>query len=676
MAKFTFWLIVYGVILEIFQEGGYRLDLGFVTARGTLWSLFVIGAVVAAVYYIGRFIGLVRRRLLWRLTRRLIAIYLFIAFVPVILILSVVCMGGLILNGQFAAFLVNGRLHNHYDELTQLNRVVAHEATHIPTRSPQKLVDSLQDFYLNNLRKYTGSYPDLEITLRVGKQARAFRLTGEPLSHAATEPRWFSGEEWAGIIMSHQQLSLRALDQEETPAGHLTLILSLPVTPQLLNMIGEGVGPVGVTPLESINRRKKMRAREDHEELREGPSVDSDAVPLPSRRMWLDWPVHGFSALHPVEWHAPEFHRRSNPIVLSVRSRIFTLNAELLRILGKFADTLVLASLIVVGVFLVIEIVALVTGIQLTRSITSTVNRLQLATEAVKAGNFSHRVGLVAHDQVSALGVAFDTMTASLERLIAESHEKMRLESELKIAEEVQRQLFPRSAPKLPGTQMFGECRPARGVSGDYYDFLKLGRDRIGLALGDVSGKGIYAALLMAGIQSAMRAQFYDGHVPDGGSGSHFSTATVLGRLNHQLYENTPESKYATFFYAIYDAQTRILLYTNAGHPPPFLFRRNRLLRLEAGGTVLGLFPSIHYQQEQIELAPGDLLLAFTDGLVEAENSQGEEFGEERLADVIREMIDASPELLAEGIYRTIMDWAGSAELQDDMTLLYLKTVS
>lgn len=678
MARFTFWLIVYGVILEILRPS--RFHAGLVLAgQSMLWSIFILGAVVIIFYYLVRLLSLIRQRLLWRLTWRLIAIYLFIAFVPIILILSIVCMGGLILNGQFAAFLVNGRLHNHYDELKQLNRVVAHEATHIQTPSPQKLLDSLQDFYLTDLSEYAGSYPGLEITLRVGNQARAFRLTGEALSHPASEPRWFSGDEWAGIVMSHREVSLRALDQEETPAGHLTLILSMPVTPQLLNMIGEGIGPVAVVPLESMNpkpRETGTQAPNAEEELGQRTSVHSDAIPLPSPRMWLDFSVHGFSALHPVEWHADKFRPRSNPIVVSASSRIFTLNGELLRILGKFADTLVLVFIIVVGVFLTIEIVALVIGIRLTRSITSTVNRLQHATEAVKAGHFAYRVGLAPRDQVSALGEAFDTMTASIQRLIAESHEKLRLESELKIAEEVQRQLFPQRAPELPGAQMFGECRPARGVSGDYYDFLKLNRERVGLVLGDVSGKGIYAALLMAGIQSVMRAQFYNGRFSDSGSGaSHLSTATVLCRLNHQIYENTPDSKYATFFYAIYDSQARTLVYTNAGHPAPFLFRRHELLRLNAGGTVLGLFPSIQYQQEKIELQSGDLLLAFTDGLVEPQNAYGEEFGEERLASVVRDAIDAPPEILAQGIYRAVMDWTGSAELQDDMTMLYMKTV-
>ena len=233
----------------------------------------------------------------------------------------------------------------------------------------------------------------------------------------------------------------------------------------------------------------------------------------------------------------------------------------------------------------------------------------------------------------------------------------------------MQQQLFPQANPDIHGARVFGECRAARGVSGDFYDFLKLGRGQVGLVLGDVSGKGIYAALLMAGIQSAVRTQFYDGNFTDRAGGAPLiSTATVLDRLNRQIYDNTPDAKYATFFYAIYEAETRSLAYTNAGHPAPFLFRRDRLMRLNTGGTVLGLFPTVQYQQEQVQLEPGDVLLAFTDGLIEPENSYGEEFGDERLAEAVREVIDLPPELLANSVYSEVVDWSGNSEQSDDMT--------
>jgi sigma-B regulation protein RsbU (phosphoserine phosphatase) len=302
---------------------------------------------------------------------------------------------------------------------------------------------------------------------------------------------------------------------------------------------------------------------------------------------------------------------------------------------------------------------------------TRTVDALYDATERVKAGDFSYRTRFPPHDQLTALGEAFDSMTASVERLMQESQERMRLQSELDIAREVQHRLFPQAAPKVPGLDLYGVCKAARSVSGDYYDFLKMDEYRVGLVLGDVSGKGISAALLMAAIQSALRAQFYDGLA--GGENStptHISTAQVVDRLNRQLYANTPLEKYVTFFFAIYDARTRILSYTNAGHLPPILFHGGRIDHLRIGGTVVGLFPAMKYEVGEIRLEPQDILLAYTDGITEPENTYGEEFGEVRLIEVAKRMLSASPEVLAETIYQSVDEWTGSPDLQDDMTLL------
>ncbi|MGH9445601.1 MAG: PP2C family protein-serine/threonine phosphatase, partial [Terriglobia bacterium] len=489
---------------------------------------------------------------------------------------------------------------------------------------------------------------------------------------------------WSGIVMSAGEISLRAVERETTGTGPLTLILSMPVTPQLLNMVGQGIGPVGIIPLQakhggtvSINARRSQGGFGAYTQpALVNAKVQSNAVPLPKPHLWFDFPVFGASALTPTLWDAAKPDESATVILVWVNSRIFTLNDQLFRTLGEFAEVWELAFIVVGAVFLAIEIIALLIGILLTRSITSTVNRLQRATERVKAGDFSHRVGLPPRDQLSALGGAFDSMTASVERLLVESKEKTRLEGELKIAREVQKQLFPQKVPEVSGAKLYGVCHPAREVSGDYYDFLKLGTDHVGLVLADVSGKGIFAALLMASIQSAVRAQFYDGHIPGRLTAPEdISPAELMTRLNRQLYANTSDEKYATFFYAVYDRQASRLAYTNCGHPPPFLFRREMLLRLEDGGTVLGLFPNVRFAQSQIEIEPGDVLLAFTDGMTEPENSYGEEFGEQRLIRTLRQALDGAPEDLTEEVYRRITDWTGSTEPQDDMTMLYLKAL-
>jgi sigma-B regulation protein RsbU (phosphoserine phosphatase) len=513
------------------------------------------------------------------------------------------------------------------------------------------------------------------ITLHLGNVTRSFHLDGKPAENPAIVPSWVKGEEYANIVDDRGQLALRSVERIRTPAGDLTLVLSQPFTPELLDLVGEGIGPVGVALYKQVQPGAAVNAKIVVQlsgvTYVPGMAINSKSVKLPEPANPFDFYVSGASALDPIIWGGEKEQKAGAPAFVFVSSRIATLNGRLLATLGDLSQTALIVFKVVMIILLVIELVALVIGIRMTRAITSTVDTLYDATERVKAGDFSYRTHFPPRDQLTALGEAFDGMTASVERLMQESQERLRLQSELDIAREVQRQLFPQSAPKVPGLDLYGVCKAARSVSGDYYDFLKLDEYRVGLVLGDVSGKGISAALLMAAIQSALRAQFYNGAA--GGASSSatpFSTALVVDRLNRQLYANTPLEKYVTFFFAVYDARTRNLSYTNAGHLPPLLFRDGKIERLRTGGTVVGLFPSAAYEVGEIHLEPHDLLLAYTDGITEPENTFGEEFGESRLIEVTRRMLNATPEVLATEIYRTVNDWTGSPDLQDDMTLV------
>jgi sigma-B regulation protein RsbU (phosphoserine phosphatase) len=228
----------------------------------------------------------------------------------------------------------------------------------------------------------------------------------------------------------------------------------------------------------------------------------------------------------------------------------------------------------------------------------------------------------------------------------------------------VQGRLFPKAALVLPSLSVTGVCRPASVVSGDYYDFLSLKTSGPGLALaiGDVAGKGISAALLMATIQSAMRSQLA---IP-----GPISTTRVVSSLNHQIYSSTAPEKYATFFFALYDEATGALTYTNAGHLPPILIRDGAAQRLEVTGTVVGAFPTAQYEERQIRLLPGDLLLAYTDGLTEPENAYGEMFGEQRVIDLLIKHEGAEPSAIFERTLEAVLEWTGPLGLQDDMTML------
>ena len=673
MARFTVWVLAYGAAVLSVD----RLSSG---APLALWVLLWPAAIVCSIYYLGRLLGFIQRHPPWRVRWRLIVTYVFIAFVPILLILFLLWLGVFIVGGEFAAFLVASNLRDRFGRLQQVNRAVAYETRMDTPSKVEGALEHLQDLYVKELKQHGGHYPGLEVTLRIGSQVRAFRLDGSKIQSPLTIPPWFSQEEFAGIVTDGSQLALRSIERAPTAAGTLVAILSQPFTPELLDMAGEGIGPVSVMttrPTQSEAQPQSSKAH-FHFDTSQGSydqsaSINSKRVRLPESANPFDFTVLGASSLDPVPWQGDAQRKLSAPAFVGVSSRLMALNHHLLETQGEYSDVYIIAFKVVTVILLIIEGIALFVGVRLTRSITYTVHQLYAATERVKEGDFSYRIRIPGRDQLTALGEAFDSMTASVERLLRESEEKLRLQSELEIAREVQTQLFPRSAPEVSGLTLYGVCKAARTVSGDYYDFLKLGENRICLVLGDVSGKGISAALLMAAIQSALRAQFYGDGPTFSSRTSALSTAAVVSRLNVQLYENTPREKYATFFFGLYDAATRSLTYTNAGHLPPFLLRRGKVERLKVGGTVVGLFSPMTYEQAEIQIQPGDLLLAFTDGINEPENIYGEEFGEDRVLEVVRRALSASPQILTEEIYRSVSDWTGSPELQDDMTMLVAK---
>jgi sigma-B regulation protein RsbU (phosphoserine phosphatase) len=676
VARFAIWVVAYGFVLWLTGRTTGSVPAG-------LWFLFWAIFIPTAIYYLYRLFKLFKQKLLWRLSRRLAVTYVFIAFVPILLLVLLVGFGAFMINGQFASYLISIRLAEREAELQELDRILVHEARMTPVKTPDELLARLQGFFVAEMSEQAASFPGLEITAQVGTVSRSFRLDGSALPSSVTIPPWLDGDDFSGTVQENGRILIRALERRKTSVGELTIVLSQPFTPELLDILGAGIGPVGIlTPPGSVSARDAGGNLASGgrvsvaDEGAQGVAVSSKSVQVPPQLFFLDFNVLGTLSLDPLIWDSAQKHFQHEGARFVVTSRIIALNRYLFNQLGDFSSLLALAFMLIAGVFFVIEIFAVIVGYQLTRSMTNTVDKLYVATERVKAGDFSHRVGLQPQDQLSALGEAFDGMASSVQRLVRESLEKTRLEGELEIAREVQSQLFPQSVPEVPGLQLFGVCKPARTVSGDYYDFLRLGEDRTGLVVGDISGKGISAALLMASIQSALHAQFYDGHAPGIISEEALkSSAGVVGRLNRQLYASTPTEKYATFFYAIYDAATRKLTFTNAGHPPPFYFHRGKIERLETGGTVVGLFGPATYEQAVIQLEPGDMLVAFTDGMTEPENSFGEEFGEDRLLEAVVRAAACAPEELVKEIYRTVNDWTGSPELQDDMTVVVARAI-
>lgn len=260
----------------------------------------------------------------------------------------------------------------------------------------------------------------------------------------------------------------------------------------------------------------------------------------------------------------------------------------------------------------------------------------------------------------SQTGLALENsrLTAAIAQEVAK---RERLNREIEIAREVQERLFPQELPPVEGLDYYGACRPALGVGGDYYDFLALSGGTLGIAVGDVSGKGIAAALLMATLQAAVRGCTMTGER---------DLAAIMGHVNRLVYGSSAANFYATFFYAQYDPASRRLGYVNAGHNPPVVLRGQQVIHLDATGTVVGLLPDYPYQQGAVTLEPGDLLVAFTDGISEAMNHQREEWSEESMIAAARTCNSLNARETLERLMVAADAFVAGAPQHDDMTIV------
>jgi sigma-B regulation protein RsbU (phosphoserine phosphatase) len=393
---------------------------------------------------------------------------------------------------------------------------------------------------------------------------------------------------------------------------------------------------------------------------------NAGVIPPPINRFDIAVP---WVAFYPhYDWRHPNVKYQA---LLLVRSRPSAVLFAIFTGTDQLRSALVGAMVAVAILFLLVEIVALVIGVSLSRRIMRAVNELYEGTRRVIYSDFRHRIPVRGGDQIGELATSFNQMTGNLERLLSVEKEKERLQAELEIAREVQMQLYPKIAPPERGLRLTVCCDPARVVSGDYYDYEPVGTDKLAFCIGDVAGKGISAALLMATVQAALRAQTSAAaeRFEHGRTGS-LDAARVVSELNKQVYAHTAPEKYTTFFFGLFDEISGTLTYTNAGHLPPILIRKDSASLLDINGTVVGAFPFSVYDESTVVLEPGDLLICYTDGITEPENAYDEMFGEDRLIEIVKRCRHQEDSAIINGIIDAVRTWHTGDEMPDDMTLL------
>jgi sigma-B regulation protein RsbU (phosphoserine phosphatase) len=650
----------------------------------------------------------VRDRLLWRLSNRLVVNYLLIGLSPFVLLTILFALISYMFAGQFAIFAASQVLDREVNRLASENSTFVTHAAHDLAQASQSKKDSIfvpeAESFVERGRKnrtvniFVDHHP---VTLGGGTG-----MTSDPTIKDA--PGWVHGPA-QGLFQDRGQVYMRAVDTAEINGRIVTAITSEPLDEAVLRRTGEGLGRVTLAtvheaPTESAGAKA---ASNGHISVNlsngqggvkvtstnpDGTVSESDMLQAPKMGGSLPVPA-GFwdinvTFLTPLaikDW----VHGDAVTTTMSVSSRPSALYSRLFSSSLLFGTIIRVALITIAVIFAIIELIALVMAQRLNRTITKSISSLYQATLRVDAGDLTHQIEVKRNDQLAELSRSFNRMTASLKRLLAEQKENERLQNELAIAQEVQNNLFPQGNIRLPGLEVHGFCQPARTVSGDYYDFLLFGETGMGLALGDISGKGISAALLMATLHSAVRAYRYAAEEliyaeviqaalrkPGSLNGTFDyaelfeSPGKVLTLLNRHLYRSTQPEKYATLFLGHYDGLQSRLTYSNGGQLPPLVLHANgSVTRLDRGGTVVGLLDAMEYEEGSVELATGDIVIAYSDGVTEPENEFGD-FGEDRMVEIVRRHQRQSLSTISEQVMTALRDWIGGQEQPDDITIV------
>jgi phosphoserine phosphatase RsbU/P len=686
--------IVIGAVVKliVFLTGLVGQPPGLVRLLDTVASFVLVAAVA---YFLVRGVALAQRRLLWRVRRKLVISYIFIGFIPAILIVAFFLLGGLLLFSNFSSYLLQARLQALTGQAQAIASTTAVEIQRAGGRGVASIAARRQsavagDFPGASIAVVPMDRPCESIDSQTGAPAAPSEpprmpVAAGPWAHVEPPrqlPTWVNCSGFQGLlayanlddpipsrsgtlVVNGQQagrdvdLVARAIVMPDRPAPSYAVIVDLLMNEPVRNGLRTETG-VELTTVRTVSASAPvLRARRPVE----SPGQSDSMASLP-----------GVSASFPevVDWATGE--TRSGTIVASMQLSIAEMYARMAAAQGAIGQGLLLVLLAIGVLFLIIEAIALVAGLALARSITGSVHELFAGTERVRLGDFTHKIAIRARDQLGELAESFNSMTASIEDLLRVQAEKERLEEELRIAHEIQMSLLPQGPLGFPGISVTSVCVPAREVGGDYFDILPLDDHRVGVLIADVSGKGTSAALYMAEMKGLMLSL----------SRNHSSPRELLVTANRIIAEHLNSRSFITMIYAIIDVRARTLTYARAGHTPllclPGPGSPTPGLRLLAPeGMVLGLnldngemFERL-LEEETMPIQDGDIFLFFTDGISEAMNAADDCFGEERLGRIVEEHAHLPSDQLRERILREIAAFVGDAPQHDDMTMILLR---
>ena len=628
-----------------------------------------IGLAVSVGYFVWRLFVLVKRRLLWRVRRKLILSYIFIGVVPTLLIIGFFLLGASAITMNISAYLFK----DGYDDIMSDARLIAQAAAAEIARSPATAAETVARVHRNGAHTYPGlTLAFVPLTADAPPARHAGRWEHAPVPTRI--PDWLRSrpDAWGGSIAVPLQdsagefeLVVRAAVPAATTLRRIGFVIAdVPIDGQMLDALYEETRVRG----SSVSLRGDTGADQVVSTLNDVATRKSNQFALFSKS------VAFFDCR---DWLSGSDRRAAISMTYRLRDLYSRLSGAQAAQFGSM--TLGAVFLLMLGVvavlFLIIEAVALVMGLALARSITSSVHELFMGTERVRQGDFTHRISIRTKDQLGELADSFNQMTGSIENLLQTAAEKKRLEEELRIARQIQMSLLPRGPLDVPGLAITALCVPAREVGGDYYDFFPLGPDRLGVLIADVSGKGTSAALYMAELKGLMLSL----------SQIHHSPRQLLLEVNRIISENLDSRSFITMTYAVIDLGLGVMTFARAGHTPLIHLPASTGIAQTArvlvpNGMVLGLridgaadkFSEL-LEEERVELGIGDVIVFYTDGITEAMNGESDLFGEARLSRIVEEHGHLDSGELRERILREIEAFVGPADQHDDMTMILLK---
>ena len=677
MGIFTLILVVLWALKPLLSkvQTHYRLPY-----PGVVSNLCLLLLVIPAIYYTLRIYNSLRTRLLWKIKRRLALANVFIGAIPVFMVISIFWFAGLLFYYQFSYYLIANQIGIHNAQIQAFSLSLrdrlqgVSEGVAAPTSLLKETLDSDARFLLN-------SYPSSIIILRFKDPVTGQRMTyinrGRNAGQMETYriPSWLDGTTFSDLVVEDFQsefydgsVFLRSFVASDFMSDlEFSLEVSVPLDHYFLRRLEAALGlSVLLVDRAEVPRLNLLFQNID---VPLEKIVDSTIdIESSDKREWSGW----LFPLFPVSWADGVEKDSFNLGILLVEPSVTKLLANAFRSEGSIGKRILVILQVMVGIFLVVEIVSVLIGIRLNKSITTAVRNLYRGTEFVKRGDFGHRIVVQSADQLGTLAASFNQMTDYIQQLVRERVLRERMERELEIAKEVQEQLFPNYSPKMDHLEVSGICLPARVVSGDYFDYLSLDSGELGLAVGDICGKGISAALLMAILQATLRSNVMN-QCKNGGAGQGKSVAGIIQNMNRQMYEYTADNKFATLFYAVYNDANRTLTYCNAGHNPPLYFEGDTVRKLGTGGTVIGVFADSQYDQDILNFNGDGILVAYTDGVTESVNENGEEFGESRIIQLVQSHRNLDADSLRSMIVDQVLSWTAAEERGDDMTLIVAK---